>query len=133
MIVGHADKIRMQVRRISSDGKIYINSDSFLPLTLIGNQVSLFSEQSGGAAADGGQAAYKKYSGTVEALGAIHFADAKVRTGAKGIKPEELVRVACRTKHKGTGSTQRSRTRLGCWPGQDRTQQNTTQHNRTCT
>ena len=103
MFVGHADKIRMQVRHISSDGKIYINSGSFLPLTLIGNQVALFSEQSGGAAADGGQAAYKKYSGTVEALGAIHFADAKVRTGAKGIKPEELVRVACRTIHKGTG------------------------------
>jgi endoglucanase len=34
MIVGHADKIRMQVRHVSSDGKIYINSDSFLPLTL---------------------------------------------------------------------------------------------------
>ena len=44
MICGHADKIRMQVRSISSDGKIWINSDSFLPLTLLGNVVTLFSE-----------------------------------------------------------------------------------------
>ena len=36
MICGHADKIRMQVRSISSDGKVWINSDSFLPLTLLG-------------------------------------------------------------------------------------------------
>ena len=30
MLMGHADKIRMQVRHIGSDGKIYLNSDSFL-------------------------------------------------------------------------------------------------------
>ena len=34
MVVGHADKIRMQVRHIGTDGKIWIDSDSFLPLTL---------------------------------------------------------------------------------------------------
>jgi len=34
MIVGHADKIRMQVRHIGQDGKVWIDSDSFLPLTL---------------------------------------------------------------------------------------------------
>ena len=39
MVCGHADKIRMQVRSIGSDGKVYINSDSFLPQTLIGNEV----------------------------------------------------------------------------------------------
>ena len=43
MVIGHADKIRMQVRHISDDGKIWINSDSFLPTTLIGHEVSLFS------------------------------------------------------------------------------------------
>lgn len=72
MIVGHADKIRMQVssfflsfyinrlatshwyapyaqttiiakvRHIGKDGKIYIDSDSFLPPTLIGHRVKLF-------------------------------------------------------------------------------------------
>ena len=36
MIVGHADKIRMQVRSIDPTGKIFVNSDSFLPQTLIG-------------------------------------------------------------------------------------------------
>jgi len=30
MVIGHADKIRMQVRSIGPDGKIWINSDSFL-------------------------------------------------------------------------------------------------------
>ena len=39
MVCGHADKIRMQVRSIGADGKVYINSDSFLPQTLIGNEV----------------------------------------------------------------------------------------------
>ena len=36
MIIGHADKIRMQVRSIGEDGKIWINTDSFLPGVLIG-------------------------------------------------------------------------------------------------
>ncbi|MBS3785477.1 MAG: peptidase M42, partial [Gammaproteobacteria bacterium] len=44
MVIGHADKIRMQVRSIGEDGKVWINSDSFLPTTLIGHEVSVFSE-----------------------------------------------------------------------------------------
>ena len=43
MIIGHADKIRMQVRSIGNDGKIWINSDSFLPTCLIGHEVQVFS------------------------------------------------------------------------------------------
>ncbi|EWH03078.1 hypothetical protein Q427_05270 [Halomonas sp. BC04] len=31
MIIGHADKIRMQVRSISDDGKIWINTDASCP------------------------------------------------------------------------------------------------------
>lgn len=84
MICGHADKIRMQVRSISSDGKIWINSDSFLPLTLLGNPVTLFSED---PAALG---SYRQLPGTIEALGAIHFAPPESRSGKKGIGPEEL-------------------------------------------
>ena len=38
MLIGHADKIRMQVRSIGDDGKIWVNSDSFLPQTLIGSR-----------------------------------------------------------------------------------------------
>ena len=84
MICGHADKIRMQVRSISDDGKIWIQSDSFLPLTLLGNQVVLFSE-------DGASPGhYRRLPATVEALGAIHFAPAEARSGKKGIAPEEL-------------------------------------------
>jgi len=85
MLIGHADKIRMQVRQIGSDGKIWINSDSFLPCTLIGHEVTLFSEnpESPGE--------YRSIQGgTVEALGAIHFSEPAQRTGAKGIKPEQL-------------------------------------------
>jgi putative aminopeptidase FrvX len=44
MLIGHADKIRLQVRSIGDDGKIWINSDSFLPQTLLGHEVTLFSE-----------------------------------------------------------------------------------------
>ncbi len=85
MVIGHADKIRMQVRSIGEDGKIWINSDSFLPTTLIGHEVKLFSED------PENPGSYRVIEGgTVEALGAIHFADANVRSGDKGIKKEQL-------------------------------------------
>lgn len=87
MVVGHADKIRMQVRHVSDDGKIYINSDSFLPLTLIGNEVTLFSRPQ--SAGDVGE--YRAIrGGTVEALGAIHFADAAIREGKRGVAKTDL-------------------------------------------
>jgi putative aminopeptidase FrvX len=86
MVVGHADKIRMQVRHIDkASGKIYIDSDSFLPLTLLGNDVSVYSES-----VEPGQEGFARVRGTVEALGAIHFGDAKHRSGDKGVSPEQL-------------------------------------------
>jgi endoglucanase len=85
MIIGHADKIRMQVRSIGEDGKIWIDTDSFLPTTLIGHEVKLFSED------PEKPGSYRIIEGgTVEALGAIHFADAALRTGDKGIKKEQI-------------------------------------------
>lgn len=85
MIIGHADKIRLQVRSIGDDGKIWINSDSFLPQTLLGHEVILFSRD------PKDPDVYREIrGGTIEALGAIHFADAAVRAGDKGIKPEML-------------------------------------------
>lgn len=85
MVIGHADKIRLQVRSIGDDGKIWVNSDSFLPTTLLGHQVKLFSEnpeQPGSYRVVRG--------GTIEALGAIHFADAEMRAGRKGVTGEML-------------------------------------------
>lgn len=93
MVIGHADKIRMQVRHITSDGKVYINSDSFLPSTLIGNQVICFSRKPQPEQGDSTTdlpTQYQKIHGTVEALGAIHFAPASHRTGKAGVKPEDL-------------------------------------------
>lgn len=85
MLVGHADKIRLQVRSIGKDGKIWVNSDSFLPCTLIGHEVKLFSQD---PKAPG---TYRCIEGaTVEALGAIHFSDEGTRSGAKGIKANML-------------------------------------------
>lgn len=85
MIIGHADKIRMQVRNIGSDGKVWINSDSFLPCTLIGHEVTLYSEN------PDEPGSYRSLSGgTVEAMGAIHFSDPAHRTGDKGIRPTQL-------------------------------------------
>jgi len=83
MFIGHSDKIRMHVRDIAPDGKVYIETDSFLPLTLLGNQVNIFSRDED-----------RKYrilkGGTVEALGAIHFAEAAHRSGNRGVKPEDI-------------------------------------------
>lgn len=85
MLVGHADKIRLQVRKIASDGKIHVNSDSFLPCTLLGHEVTVFSED---PEVPGN---YRSISGgTIEALGAIHFSDPAQRTGDKGIRPNSL-------------------------------------------
>ena len=85
MIIGHADKIRMQVRSIGEDGKIWINTDSFLPGVLIGHEVTLFSED---PEAPGSYHSIE--GGTVEALGAIHFSDPAQRDGSKGIKKEQI-------------------------------------------
>lgn len=85
MVVGHADKIRMQVRSIGDDGKIWINSDSFLPTTLIGHEVSIFAEDTENISSWN-----VIQGGTVEAIGAIHFADSALRSGDKGIKKKQL-------------------------------------------
>jgi len=85
MIIGHADKIRMQVRSIAPNGKIWVDSDSFLPLTLLGNHVKLFSED------PKKPGSYRTIEGgTIEALGAIHFASGAMREGAQGVKKEQL-------------------------------------------
>ena len=85
MIIGHADKIRMQVRKIDNDGKIWVNTDSFLPCTLVGHEVKLFCQQPGKP-----DAFRCIEGGTIEALGAIHFSEPAQRTGAKGLKPEMM-------------------------------------------
>ncbi|MCE9683910.1 M20/M25/M40 family metallo-hydrolase [Halomonas alkalisoli] len=85
MIIGHADKIRMQVRSIGDDGKIWINTDAFLPNVLIGHEVKLFSED---PKVPGHYRIIQ--GGTVEALGAIHFSDPAQREGSKGIKKEQI-------------------------------------------
>ena len=85
MVIGHADKIRMQVRSISDDGKIWVNSDSMLPTTLIGHKVKLFSEN---PESPGDWRIIK--GGTIEAIGAIHFADPKLRSGDDGIKTKMM-------------------------------------------
>ncbi len=85
MVIGHADKIRMQVRHISDDGKVWVNTDSFLPSVLVGHEVTLFSEnpESPGK--------YRTIQGgTIEAIGAIHFADADIRSGSRGLKSEQI-------------------------------------------
>lgn len=85
MVVGHADKIRMQVRDIAADGKIYVDTDSFLPLTLIGCPVSLFCRSTSPAGS------FKRIDGgTIEAIGAIHFASAALREGRTGIKKDDV-------------------------------------------
>ncbi|HIA27866.1 MAG TPA: peptidase M42 [Planctomycetes bacterium] len=85
MVIGHADKIRMQVRSIGDDGKIWINSESFLPITLIGHETQLFSED------PENPGSYRIIEGgTVEAIGAIHFAEPPMRDGSKGLKPTQL-------------------------------------------
>ena len=108
MLVGHADKIRLQVRKIGSDGKIWINSDSFLPNVLIGHEVTVFSEDPD----EPGQYRTLK-GGTIEALGAIHFSNSDQRTGLKGIRPNSLyLDLQIHGKHKSDQIK-----RLGLQPG----------------
>ena len=85
LIIGHADKIRLQVRSIGKDGKIWVDSDSFLACTLIGHEVLLYSED------PDAPGEYRVLEGgTIEALGAIHFSDPKLRAGTIGVKKEQL-------------------------------------------
>lgn len=85
MIVGHADKIRLQVRSIGEDGKIWVNSDSFLATTCIGHEVLLFSKSP-----DDPRQYRVIEGGTVEALGAIHFSSPAQREGKAGVKKDML-------------------------------------------
>jgi endoglucanase len=85
MVIGHADKIRMQVRSIGDDGKIWVNSDSMMPSVLVGHKVKLFSED---PERPGTWRVIR--GGTIEAVGAIHFADPKLRNGDTGIKTEMI-------------------------------------------
>jgi len=85
MVVGHADKIRLQVRSVDkASGKIYVDSDSHLPMTLLSSDVSIYSESTEALGS------FHRIRGTVEALGAIHFADGKLRDGSKGVGPDML-------------------------------------------
>jgi endoglucanase len=85
MLIGHADKIRMQVRSISEDGKIYINTDSFLPNVIVGHEVLLFSEE---PEKPGNWSRIE--GGTIEAIGAIHFSEPSQRSGDKGLSPDSI-------------------------------------------
>ena len=85
MVIGHADKIRMQVRSVGDDGKIWVNTDSMLPTVLVGHKVKLFSED---PKSPGNWRVIK--GGTIEAVGAIHFADPKLRAGDSGLKTKMM-------------------------------------------
>ena len=85
MFIGHADKIRMQVRSIGTDGKIWINTDSFLPNVIVGHEVLLFCEK------PGQPGCWRRIEGgTIEAIGAIHFSEPSQRSGEKGLSPESI-------------------------------------------
>jgi endoglucanase len=85
MLVGHADKIRLQVRSLGDDGKVWVDSESFLPAALIGHEVRIFSER-----LDRPGSFRVTEGGTIEAVGAIHFAKSDLRSGTSGITPEML-------------------------------------------
>lgn len=85
MVVGHADKIRLQVRSIGEDGKIWVNCDSMLPTAIIGHRFDLIIESS----EEEGE--YRILPNlTAQAIGAIHFSSPKMREGTEGIKPTQI-------------------------------------------
>ncbi len=85
MIIGHADKIRLQVRSIDKDGKIWVNTDSFLPAAIIGHRFDLVIEDKD---CKGGYTIMSDL--TAQAFGAIHFASEEVRSGKKGVTDKEI-------------------------------------------
>jgi hypothetical protein len=68
MIIGHADKVRMQVRSVDNKGRIFIDSDSFVPQGLIGNKVTIYSTK---------KSKMVKYKGSVQSLPPIHYIDSE--------------------------------------------------------
>lgn len=87
MFIAHTDKIKMQVRHIDDNGKVYINSGSFLPQTLIGNEVYIYSFKKPEGLLSGG---YVKIKGTIEAIQPIHYIDKSYITSDKCVKQEQL-------------------------------------------
>lgn len=85
MIVGHADNIRLQVRSIGDDGKIWVNSESFLPTAIIGHRFDLIIED---PSASGTYRVLPNL--TAQAFGAIHFAPDEVRKGQRGVEAKQL-------------------------------------------
>jgi putative aminopeptidase FrvX len=85
MFVGHADKIRLQVRKIGDDGKIWVNTDSFMPAAIIGHRFNLMVE-------DVNRPGTYKFLRdlTAQAVGAIHLAEQDVRSGKKGIEAKQI-------------------------------------------
>ena len=94
MVAGHADKIRLQVKSVGSDGKIYIESDAHIPITLLGNEVTIFSQNrplKQEKNEENDFRTWRKIEGaTVEAFGAIHCASPQLRSGQQGLKAEQL-------------------------------------------
>lgn len=84
MAVGHMDKIRLIVRAIK-DGRIWLNSDSMLPITAIGQRVKIYSED---PAHPGSWRVIT--GGTIGSYGAVHLAPVTFRDGSAGPKKDDL-------------------------------------------
>ena len=78
MLIGHADKVRMQVRFIDKKGKIYIQADSMIPQVLIGNEVYIYTDNG------------KKIKGTIQSIEPVHYVDPKYISGELCTKKEDL-------------------------------------------
>ncbi|MCF6277074.1 MAG: peptidase M42 [Candidatus Magasanikbacteria bacterium] len=84
MLVGHSDKIRLQVKHIEADGKIKISSSSFLPTSLISNKVKLFSRK------PDNPKEFNVFYGTIEGIPPIHLASQSLISGKKGVSSSAL-------------------------------------------
>lgn len=85
MPIAHADTIRLQVRSIGDDGKLWVNTDSFLPGAILGHTFNLVVED------PNEPGSYRTLPNlTAQAFGAIHFASEEVRSGRKGVEPKQV-------------------------------------------
>lgn len=102
MFIVHADKIRMQVRYIDRDGKIYINADSYIASSLLGHKVTIYTLNNKNKKEKDCNGwknqEYVAIEGRIQAILPIHYADSSLIRGNKGVKDDELyIDIGCYT------------------------------------
>lgn len=87
MLIAHMDKIRLQIRSIDKDGRLWMNTQSFLPASIIGHCFDLITEN---PRCPGRYSASVFRNLTAQGIEGIHFAPEALKAGSAGVKPQSI-------------------------------------------